>query len=365
MKKKAIVVLLIALIVSSMAFATGAKETATGSDQPYKIGVLYISPPGDMGYSYMHDQGTKAAEAYFGDKIKVTRMESVSEDENSLRVMENLIGEGCEMIIGTSYGFMDYMYQLAEEYPEVKFEHASGYKSSDNMNNYFGRMYQMRYLSGMIAGAMTKSNKIGYVGAFSIPEVIRGIDAFALGVKETNPKATVYVVFTNTWFDPALERQGATALLDMGCDIIAQHQDTTEPAKAAIERGGYAVGYNADFGTILGSDKVLVSPMWNWGNYLIPTIQKALDGTWTGNNAYWGGLEDEMIKLSPISPLVPEAVQKQVATKLQQMHDGTFDVFWGEIKDNKGNIVQKAGEKMSDADMLSIQFFVDNVNGTF
>ncbi len=362
MKKLALFLVLV-LVLSGALFAQGSVEADSDAGAPFKVGVLYISSPGDMGYSYMHDVGTKAAEAYFGDKIEVIRMEGIPEDDAAARAMEQMVDEGCQIVFANSYGYMDYMAQVAEEYPDVYFEHCSGYLSSDNMSNYFGRMYQMRYLSGMIAGKMSKTGKIGYVGAYAIPEVIRGINAFTLGAKAVNPDATVTVVWTNTWFDPSLERQGAVALLDGGVDVIAQHQDTTEPAKAAIERGAYAIGYNADFRKVTGSDNVLVSPMWGWGNYMIPQIQKAMDGTWE-SQSYWGGLEDDMITLSPVSPLVPSDFVATVEATRSKIANGEWDVFWGSLKDNTGKVRQNAGEKMSDGDMLSMDWFVDGVIGS-
>jgi len=362
MKKLALLLILV-LVFTGALTAQGSPEAETAQEGPFKVGVLYISSPGDMGYSYMHDVGTKAAEAHFGDQIEVVRMEGIPENDAAARAMEQMVDEGCGIIFANSYGYMDYMAQVAEENPDVYFEHCSGYLSDDNMSNYFGRMYQMRYLSGMIAGRMSKTGKIGYVGAYAIPEVIRGINAFTLGARAANPDATVTVVWTNTWFDPSLERQGAVALLDGGVDVIAQHQDTTEPAKAAIERGKYAVGYNADFRKITGSDNVLVSPMWSWGNYMIPQIQKAMDGTWE-SQSYWGGLEDDMINLSPISPLVPETCIQNVATTQEKIANGEWDVFWGELKDNTGKVRQNAGGKMSDGDMLSMDWFVEGVIGS-
>jgi basic membrane protein A and related proteins len=362
--KKLSVLLILTLLVTSMAFAAGGQETAAPkADAPFKVGVIYVSPPGDMGYSYMHDQGTKAAEAYFGDKIEVFRMESVPENDASARAMEDLIDAGCKIIFANSYNYMDYMLKVAKENPDVYFEHCSGYLDNVNMSNYFGRMYQMRYLSGMIAGKMSPTGKLGYVAAYNTPEVVRGINAFALGARAVNPNATTTVVWTNTWFDPSLERQGAIALLDQGCDIIAQHQDTTEPAKAALERGKYAIGYNANFMGIIGDEKVLVSPMWNWGNYMIPAIESAMNGTWK-SQSYWGGLEDEMIHLSPISPLVPADFQAQVMAKQDEIANGTFDVFWGALKDNTGAVRQTAGQKMDDGAMLTMDWFVEGVIGS-
>jgi len=361
--KKLTVLLVLLLLSTTLVFAAGAKETAAGADEPLKVGVIYITSPGDMGYSYMHDQGTIAAEAYFGDKIEVIRMENVPENDSSMRVMEQLIDEGCKIIFANSYNYQDYMLQVAKENPDVYFEHCSGYLSNDNMSNYFGRMYQIRYLSGMIAAKMSPSGKLGYVGAYNTPEVVRGINAFALGARAVNPNATVTVVFTYTWYDPSLERQGAIALLDQGIDVIAQHQDTTEPAKAAIERGKYAVGYNADFRKIIGDDKVLVSPMWNWENYMIPAIESVLDGTWK-TQSYWGGVDEGMVHLSPVSPLVPADFQKEVAAVQTKIENGEWDVFWGALKDNTGAVRQKAGEKMADSDMLTMDWFVEGVIGS-
>lgn len=362
--KKLLALLAIVSIAMATTFAQGASETSDlSADQTLKVGVIYVSAPGDFGYSYMHDQGTIAAENYFGDKIEVIRMDNVPENEECERAIENLIDAGCKIIFANSYNYQEYMLNEAKIHPDVYFEHCSGYLSNENMSNYFGRMYQMRYLSGMIAGKMSASGQIGYVGAFNTPEVVRGINAFTLGAKAVNPDATVRVVWTNTWFDPSLERQGAVSLLDAGCDVIAQHQDTTEPAKAAIERGAYAIGYNADFGKIIDSDHVLVSPMWNWGNYMIPEIQAALDGTWK-SQSYWGGLDDDMIKLSPISDLVPADFQKEVMDIQTEMAADTFDVFWGKLMDNEGTVRQMDGEKMSDSDMLSMQWFVDGVIGS-
>ncbi len=361
--RKLSVLLVLLLATTMMVFAAGQTEMSDVSEGPFKVGVIYVSSPGDMGYSYMHDMGTKAAEEYFGDKIEVIRMENVPENDSAARALEQLVDEGCKIIFANSYNYQDYVLQVAQENPDVYFEHCSGYKSNENMSNYFGRMYQMRYLSGMIAGKMSPTGKLGYVGAFAIPEVIRGINAFTLGARAVNPDATVTVVWTNTWFDPSLERQGAMALLDQGVDVVAQHQDTTEPAKAAIALDRYAVGYNADFRAITESDNVLVSPMWNWGNYMIPQIEKAMNGTWE-TQSYWGGLEDDMISLSPISPLVPADFVAQVEAKKNQIADKEWDVFWGELKDNEGYVRQKAGEKMSDADMLSMGWFVEGVIGS-
>ncbi len=365
--KKFLTILLLVLVVTGMLFANGEKESESMGNEPFKIGVIYVSAPGDFGYSYMHDQGTKALEAKFKDKVQIIRAENVAENESSQRMMENMVAQGCKLIFANSFNYQEYMKNVAMDNPEVLFEHCSGYLDNENMHNYFGKMYQIRYLSGMIAGSMTKTNKIGYVAAYNIPEVVRGINAFTLGVQKVNPNAEVRVVWTNTWFDPSLEREGAISLLDAGCDVIAQHQDTTEPAKAAIDRNAYAVGYNADFSALVEEkpENVLCSAIWHWDAYMIPAVEHALNGTWKDQpKAYWGGLEDGIVDLSKISPLVSKDVIKQVEAVKKDMHDKKWDVFWGEIKDNEGNVKQNAGGKMSDGDLLSMQWFVDGVVGS-
>jgi basic membrane protein A len=237
------------------------------------------------------------------------------------------------MIFATSFGYMDGMYEVAQEFPDIYFEHCSGYKTADNMSTYFGRIYQPRYLSGLVAGKMTKTNTIGYVAAFPIPEVIRGINAFTLGVRKANPRATVRVVWTNTWYDPVKEREAAVALLDQGVDIIAQHQDTTEPQKAAQERGALSIGYDSDMRTFVG-DTVLASPMWNWGSYYISTVKDAMNGTWK-THQFWGGLESGIVVLSEMSPQVPASVRVLVDQEKDRILEGTWDVFCGPVKDQQ------------------------------
>jgi len=229
------------------------------------------------------------------------------------------------------------------------------------MSTYFGRMYQPRYLSGIVAGKMTKSNIIGYVAAFPIPEVIRGINAFTLGARSVNPDVQVRVVWTSTWFDPVKEREAAVALLDAGADLIAQHQDTTEPQKAAKERGLSSIGYDSDMRSFVG-DSVLVSPVWNWGSYYVESVEAALNGTWK-THQYWGGLKEGIVRLSDFSPKVPQEVKDLVAAKQQTILSGTWDVFHGPIMDQKGKEVVAAGGKMSDPDMLNMNFFVKGVIG--
>ena len=309
-----------------MLFANGAKETpAAAEKEPYKVAFVYIGPPGDLGWTYMHDLGRKEMEAALGDSVETKYIESVEEGPDSARIMGQYAMQGYDMIFTTSFGYMDYTLESAENYPDTLFEHCSGYKTADNMSTYFGRMYQPRYLSGIVAGSMTKTNVIGYVAAFPIPEVIRGINAFTLGALSVNPDVKVKVVWTNTWYNPGDERAAAVALLDQGADILAQHQDTTEHPKAAQERGKMSIGYDADMRAFVG-DSVLVSPVWNWGPYYTETVKAGMEGTWK-THQFWGGLAENTVKLSDFSPLVPKAVQDKVAAKKAEIIAGTRDVF--------------------------------------
>ncbi len=363
--KKALTVLLVFMLSFSL-FAggqqEGAAESTEGGDEPFKVAFVYIGIPGDLGWTYMHDIGRKEMVENLGDKVETTYIENVPEGPDAARIMRQYAQNGYDMIFATSFGYMDPMYEVAQEFPDVYFEHCSGYKTADNMSTYFGRMYQPRYLSGLVAGDATESNTIGYVAAFPIPEVIRGINAFALGVQEVNPDATVKVVWTNTWYDPVKEREAAVALLDSDADVIAQHQDTTEPQKAAEERGKVSIGYDADMRKFVG-DSVLVSPVWHFGPYYTRTVQEAMDGEWESHQ-FWGGLKEDTVRLSPMSPRVPQDIQDLVKAERDKIVNGEWDVFWGPVKNQKGEVVVPEGEKMSDGDMLNMNFFVEGVAGS-
>ncbi len=327
-----------------------------------KVAFIYIGQPGDLGWTYEHDRGRKMLEEELGDKVETIVVMDVPEGPDSEKAMRDLIQQGAKVIFATSFGYMDPMLTVAKENPDVIFEHCSGYKTADNMATYFGRMYQPRYLSGLVAGKMTQNGFIGYVAAHPIPEVIRGINAFTLGVRKVNPNAEVRVVWTNTWYDPVKEREAAEALLDEGADIIAQHQDTTEPQKAAKERGKLSIGYDSDMAKFVG-DTVLTSPVWNWGKYYVQTVKEVLNGTWKSHQ-YWGGMKDGVVDLAPLSPKVPDDVKKLVEQEKQRILSGEWDVFCGPIKDQDGNVRVPEGECMSDGDMLSMDWFVEGVVGT-
>ncbi|GAB4268848.1 BMP family ABC transporter substrate-binding protein [Thermincola ferriacetica] len=360
----ALITLLLFAVVTVTGCGSGKAEKAAtekAATEPTKVGFIYIGPVGDAGWTYAHDQGRKYLEEKVPN-IKTIYMESVPENADAERALENLVQQGCKIIFATSYGYMDAVQKVAAKYPDVVFLHCSGYKTAKNVGTYFGRIYQARYLSGIAAGKTTKTNTIGYVAAFPIPEVVRGINAFTLGVRSVNPNAKVKVVWTNTWYDPAKEKEAAKSLLEQGADVIAQHQDTPGPMQAAEEAGKFGISYNSDMRKF-APKAVLTGPVWNWGPYYVKTVKAVLAGTWKSEQ-YWGPMSDGIVKLAPYGDMVPEEVKVAVEVKKQELLDGKFDVFTGPIKDNTGKERVAAGQKMSDKDLLSFNWFVEGVEGT-
>jgi basic membrane protein A len=325
-----------------------------------RVGFVYVSPVGDAGWSYAHDQGRLAVEAM--DGVSTSFVEAVPEGPDSERVIRNMARKGFDLIFATSYGYMDSMLKVAGEFPDTVFMHCSGFKTAENMGNYFGRMYQARYLSGIVAGAMTRSGTLGYVAAFPIPEVIRGINAFTLGVQSVNPDATVRVVWTKTWYDPATEKEAAKSLLDVGADVIAQHQDSPSPQEAAQERGAYSVGYNSDM-SAFAPKAHLTAPIWNWGPFYTETVKKVRAGTWK-SGSWWPGLKEGIVGLAPFGPMVPEAVKTQVSVKKTAIESRKAAVFAGPIADQDGKIRIAAGTSATDKELLGMTWFVKGVIGS-
>ena len=332
-----------------------------------KVGVIHIGNPADgAGYSYAHDQGIQQMKTKLGlrDDQIINKINIPDEDVAKTRTaIEECIEEGCNIIFGTSFNYMNTMEELAKDHPSIIFSHGTGYKNNGvNLNNYFGRIYQARYLAGIAAGMRTESNMIGYVAAMdkSNSEVTGGINAFAMGVKSVNPDAKVYVKVTNTWFDVTLEGQAAEALLDMGCDVIAQHCDTTAPQLAAEKRGKWGCGYNSDK-TPAAPKAHLTAPICNWGVYYTTAVEQAINGEWKPEN-YFGGMAEGFIDISPLSENCAEGTQEAIDAAKEKIINGTFKVFEGEIKDNEGNIVNKAGEVISDADITgNMNWYFENV----
>ena len=343
--------------------APAPEPTEAPMDDEVVAAFVFVGPVGDAGWTWAHNEGRRFAEGQTeATALYVESVPEVAEDFRSVAV-DFIENEGADVIFATSFGYMDTMEELAGEYPDVVFEHASGYKMNDtNFGNYFGRMYQPRYLSGMAAGAMTETNQIGYVAAFPIPEVLRGINAFTLGAQRTNPGVEVHVNWTFTWFDPAVEGDAATALVEAGADVIAMHQDSTAPGIAAQEAGARWVSYNSDM-SAFAPDAFITAPVWNWGPYYARIIEAVGDGTYSPA-AYWGGMGDGIVDLAPLAADVPADVVAEIDEVKAQLIDGSWDVFTGEIRDQDGNVVVAEGETLDDGSMLGMGYFVEGVVGS-
>lgn len=348
------------LAILSVMIGCGLGMAAEGADK-VRAGFVYVGPVGDAGWTFSHDQGRKAMEElpYVEES---TYIESVPEGAGSARVINRLARRGHNLIFTNSFGYMDATIDVARQFPDITFMHCSGYKTADNVGTYFGRMYQPRYLSGIIAGAMTDANTLGYVAAFPIPEVIRGINAFALGAQVSNPDARVRVVWTQTWFDPGKERQAAESLLDMGADVITMHQDTPAPLQAAEARGAWAIGYNSDMRRF-APNAFLTAPVWDWGVVYREIAEEVHEGTWEPRQIWWG-LKEGLVGLAEFSDQIPAETLELVAQHRAEIEAGTRAVFQGPLLDQEGAERLAANEQMTDEQMLQMNFFVQGVQGS-
>lgn len=333
---------------------------AHAADKEIKVGFVYVSPVGDAGWSHAHDQARQAIDALPG--VSTSFVEAVAEGPDSERVIQTMARKKYDLIFATSFGYMDSMLKVAGQFPNTVFMHCSGLKTAANMGNYFGRIYQPRYLSGMVAGSMTKSKVLGYVAAFPIPEVIRGINAFTLGAQAVNPEVTVRVVWTKTWYDPAKEKEAAQSLLDVGADVIAQHQDSPGPQEAAQEKGVYSIGYNTDMSKFAPKSH-LTAPIWNWVPYYTQVIEQVKAGTWKASSD-WPGLAEGVVELAPFGPMVPREVRDRVLVAKAAIISGANKVFVGPIKDQQGQLRYAAKAVVPDQDLLGMNWFVQGVLGT-
>ena len=333
---------------------------ATEAPKPLVVGFIYVGPINDGGYNEAHDNGRKVLEKELGDKVKILYRESVPEGPECEKALRDLVDQGAKVIFSTSFGFMDFTEKVAKDHPEVIFMHCSGFKTLPNMGTYFGKIEEPRYLSGIVAGLKTKSNKIGYVAAFPIPEVIRGANAFALGVQSVKPEATVEVVWTNTWYDPAKEKEAAKALLDRGCDVLAQHQDSTATQIAASEKNAFSIGYDLDH-----KDKIagyMTAPIWNWGAYYVMAVKSIMDKSWK-SGSYWGPMSEGIVDLAPLTKDAPDGAQAKVDEAKKAILAGSLKVFKGPIMDQSGAVKIKEGDVMPDKDVWSMNWFVKGVIG--
>lgn len=328
---------------------------------PLKVGFVYVSPIGDAGWTYQHDEARKIVQQEFGDKIETTFVESVAEGADAERVIRNMASRGYDLIFTTSFGYMNPTIKVAKMFPKVKFEHATGYKTAANVGNYQARDYEGRFLAGMIAGAMSKKNVIGYVGAFPIPEVIRGINAFMLGAQVTNRDLKMKVVWVNTWHDPAKEREAAESLILQGADVITMHSDSAATIQAAEAKGVYSVGFNSDM-SAYGPKTHLTSSTQHWETIYRAKIQAVLDGTWKPE-AIWHGVKEGVVALSPMNPVVPKDVVEKMEAYKMDIVDGKRNVFQGPIYDQAGALKVAEGVSLSDDELLQQNWYVKGIEG--
>jgi len=345
--------------------ATAPAEPAAAapapSSGPLKIGFAYIGPVGDGGWTFAHDQARKKLEAEFGDKIQTTYVESVPEGADAERVLRDLVTQGNKLIFGTTFGYMDTMQKLGAEFPDVKFEHATGYKTSANVRTYDSRTYEGAYLAGIIAGGMTKTNTLGVVGSVPIPEVLRNLNSFTLGAQSVNPAIKTKVVWVNDWFNPPKETEAATSLINGGADVLFQNTDSPAVLKTAQEKGKRAFGWDSDM-TSYGPQAHLGSAVINWVPYYTKSVKDVLDGTWTTGQAWWGVKEDA-VDLVSIDEDVPAELKAKVEEAKKGLKEGTLVIWKGPIADNAGKEVLAADAAADDKFLTGINFFVKGVEG--
>lgn len=332
------------------------KSSSGVSKDSIKVGVIHLSDPAEgSGYTYTHDIGIMGMQQNLGlSDSQIIRKVNVndSDKEATRKAIKECIDEGCNIIFSTSWGYMETTAQMAEEYPDVYFSHGTGYMSNGkNFNNYFGRIYQPRYLSGIVAGMNTKTNKIGYVAAMGSEnsEVTGGIDAFALGVYSVNPSAQIYVKVTNSWYDPEAEKAAASTLLDMNCDVITQHCDTTYPQLLAQQKNVYSIGYNSDMSKD-APDACLCSVIWNWSAYYTAAVQSVIDGTWDGSN-YYGGMNENIVGITQLADFCKSGTQQKVDEAKKDIISGKLGIFDGIIETNTGTTVGESGKTLKDSDI--------------
>lgn len=355
---------IIALLVSVMmllSFGIVGNAATTKAKKVVKAGFLYVGPVGDEGYTYAHDQGRLYLQKTLN--IKTVMVENVKEDANEVvKAVDNMVANGVNLVFGTSFGFMEGMVKAAKKYPNVVFMHASGYKVGKNLGVYFGRMEEPRYLSGVVAGLKTKSNKIGEVIAYPIAECIRGTNAFALGVQSVNPNAKIMIKWTNTWYDPAKEKEAAKALLDAGCDVLTQDQDSSATMMAADEKGAFGIGYNNDVVKKV-PNSYLTAPVWNWGPYYVKVVQQVQNGTWKSGN-YWGGMKDGIVDLAPLTKNVAPGTKEAVEKAKKKILSGLNMEFAGPIYDQDGKLRVPKGKTVTDDEQLNMDWLVKGIEGT-
>lgn len=339
--------------------ALPARGLAQAATEPLKVGFIYVGPVGDGGWTFQHDLGRQAVEREYGDRVETTFIESVPEGADAERALTQLALAGNKLIFATSFGFMDAVINTAAKFPDVKFEHATGYKRADNVATYDARFYEGRAVCGTIAGRMTKSNKIGYIGSFPIPEVIQGINSSFIHAKKVNPNVEIRVVWAYTWFDPAKEADAAAALIAEGVDVILQHTDSTAPMGKLQESGGIGFGQASDMAAFAPTPRV-ASIIDNWDPYYIRRVGAALDGTWASEGV-WLGIADGEVQIGEISDAVPAEVKAEAEKMRDDIASGAYHPFTGPLNKQDGSVWLADGVKATDEELSGMNFFVEGI----
>jgi basic membrane protein A len=347
--------------LASAFLAVGAAAAFAQQQQPLKVGFVFVSPIGEAGWTYQHNEGRLAMERALGPAVSTTVVESVAEGPDSERVMRELAATGHQLVFATSFGYLEPALRVAAEFPAVKFEHAGGYKTAPNLNTYNARYYEGRYLAGLLAGHASRSGVAGYVAGFPVPEVVQGINAFALGMRSANPKATVRVLWLNTWFDPGREREAAQSLIAQGADVLTNHSASAAVALTAEERGVKLLAYQSDMHKFAPKAQ-LAAVTHHWGGYYTQVAGSVRAGTWQPRPV-WGGLKEGFVQLSALSPALPKPVVSAVDKRRGDIVAGRFAPFSGRLVDQQGK-VRLASGALSDAQIATMDWFVEGVVGS-
>ncbi|WP_438466261.1 BMP family ABC transporter substrate-binding protein [Marinomonas sp. PE14-40] len=329
------------------------------AEEPFKVGFVYVGPIGDHGWSYEHNRGREELQSFFGDKIETTFVENVPEGADAQRVITQLAKAGNDLIFTTSFGFMNPTLKVSKRFKKTTFEHATGYKRSKNMGTYALRTYEGRYVSGVAAGMLTKTNTIGYIASFPIPEVFRDINAVYMGAKTVNPDIDIKIVWVNTWYDPGKETDAANALIDQGVDIMLQHTDSPAPLIAAQKRGIKGIGQASDM-SHFAPDAHIFSIRDNWFPYYLKTTQAVMNGTYKPQD-FWGGFKDDMLNVSSINTNLPIEVRAKIDETYNAIRSGEFKPFTGPIKDNSGKLVIEANHTLTDKELSQVNWYVEGI----
>jgi basic membrane protein A len=356
---------LLAATLAACAALTPTLTPAQSPPPPLKVAFVYVSPIGEAGWTYQHDQARLAMEQALGPRVQTSVVEAVAEGADSERVMRDLARQGHGLIVATSFGYLEPALRVAAEFPGVRFEHAGGYKTAPNLSTYNARFYEARYLAGMLAGATTRSHVAGYVAGFPVPEVVQGINAFALGMRAVNPKAQVRVVWLNTWFDPAREREAAQALVNQGADVLVNHSGSPAVPQTAQEnfrsKGVRTVGYQSDMRRY-APDAQLAAVVPDWSGHYLRAAQAVIDGRWAPRPV-WGGMKDGMVQLVAVDPALPAELRRRVEARRSEIVAGRAPVFAAPLRDNAGR-TRLASGALDDAAIATMNWFVDGVVGS-